>query len=151
MVSCLSELKVARLFQRAVRFVHPSGALGQTRPTRRNFNIPTRARTASKPPMKTQSHRGKVGLFGIGLAAYWPQFKGLRTRLKSYHRIVAGRLGEFCDVVDAGLVDTAPRAAAAGELFTRESVELVLCYVATYATSSQVLPAVQRVSPRCPS
>ena len=47
-------------------------------------------------------------------------------------------------VVTAGLVDTAPAAQAAGELFARENVDLIVCYVGTYATSSQVLPAVQR-------
>jgi L-arabinose isomerase len=95
--------------------------------------------------MKTRTPKGRVGLFGIGLAAYWPQFKGLKQRLESYQRIVAGRLGKFCEVVDGGLVDTAPKAVAAGELFARESVELVICYVVTYATSSQVLPTAQKV------
>lgn len=94
--------------------------------------------------MKTTLKTGKVGLFGIGLAAYWPQFKELKRRLENYQHKVAGRLGKFCEVVDAGLVDSAPRAAATGELFAAESVELVICYVATYATSSQVLPAVQK-------
>jgi len=94
--------------------------------------------------MNGEMHKAKVGLFGIGLAAYWPQFKGLKQRLESYQRIVASRLGKSCQVVDAGLVDTAPKAVAAGELFARESVDLVVCYVATYATSSQVLPAVQK-------
>jgi len=26
----------------------------------------------------------KVGLFGIGCAAYWPQFEGLKQRLPQY-------------------------------------------------------------------
>jgi L-arabinose isomerase len=87
----------------------------------------------------------RVGVFGIGLAAYWPQFEGLRERLESYQRDVEGRLRDFgCEVVTAGLVDTAPAAQAAGDLFTRENVDLLICYVGTYATSSQVLPAVQR-------
>lgn len=88
--------------------------------------------------------RGKVGLFGIGLAAYWPQFPGMKERLEGYQRVVAQRLGEHAEVVDVGLVDSAPLAAAAGDRFAREQVELVVCYVGTYATSSQVLPAVQR-------
>ena len=92
---------------------------------------------------KAQQARGKVGLFGIGLAAYWPQFPGLKRRLEGYQRVVRERLEPWAEVVDAGLVDTAPKAAAAGERFAREGVELVVCYVATYATSSQVLPAVQ--------
>ncbi len=95
--------------------------------------------------LKPQSQGGKVGLFGIGLAAYWPQFKGLKRRLEGYQRVVGSRLEGFCDVVDVGLVDSAPAAAAAGALFAREGVELVICYVGTYATSSQVLPAVQHV------
>jgi len=51
-------------------------------------------------------------------------------------------------VVSAGLVDTPEGARAAGQLFLREDLDLILCYVATYATSSQVLPAVQK--PRVP-
>jgi L-arabinose isomerase len=46
-------------------------------------------------------------------------------------------------VVSAGLVDTAPAARAAGERFARQGVSLLVCYAGTYATSSQVLPAVQ--------
>jgi L-arabinose isomerase len=87
----------------------------------------------------------KVGLFGIGLAAYWPQFEGLRERLEDYRRYVEKRLaGMGAQVVSAGLVDSAPSAQEAGDLFARENVDLIICYVGTYATSSQVLPAVQR-------
>jgi L-arabinose isomerase len=86
-----------------------------------------------------------VGVFGIGLAAYWPQFDGLKERLEGYQREVEGRLeGMGARIVSAGLVDTAPSAQAAGDLFARENVDLIACYVGTYATSSQVLPAVQR-------
>jgi L-arabinose isomerase len=84
-------------------------------------------------------------VFGIGLAAYWPQFEGLRERLEGYQREVEGRLaGLGAQVISAGLVDTAQGAQAAGDLFARENVDLLVCYVGTYATSSQVLPAVQR-------
>lgn len=92
-----------------------------------------------------KTHQAKVGLFGIGLAAYWPQFEGLKERLEGYQRYVETQLAELgAQVISAGLVDTAPAAQAAGDLFARENVDLILCYVGTYATSSQVLPAVQR-------
>ena len=48
-------------------------------------------------------------------------------------------------VVDAGMVDDQPSALAAGDRFAQEDVDLVVCYVTTYATSSQVVPAVQRL------
>ncbi len=87
--------------------------------------------------------RARVGVFGIGLEAYWPQFPGLRERLEGYQRHVEGQIGQWADVVSAGLIDTAPKAYEAGKLFSRETVDLLVCYTATYATSSQVLPAVQ--------
>ena len=93
-----------------------------------------------------QLHPAKIGVFGIGLAAYWPQFEGLRERLIGYQNDVEAQLRSFgADVVSAGLVDTAPAAMAAGDLFAQANVDLLVCYVGTYSTSSQVLPAVQRV------
>ena len=53
------------------------------------------------------------------------------------------RVGQWADVVSAGLVDSAPAGQAAGDLFQRQQVDMVYCYVGTYATSSTVLPAVQ--------
>ncbi|MBZ0297911.1 MAG: L-fucose/L-arabinose isomerase family protein [Anaerolineae bacterium] len=89
--------------------------------------------------------KARVGVFGIGLAAYWPQFEGLKERLEGYQRGIEERLRDMgAEVVSAGLVDDAPGARAAGDLFTRENVDLIICYVGTYSTSSQVLPAVQR-------
>ncbi|MCX6020068.1 MAG: L-fucose/L-arabinose isomerase family protein, partial [Chloroflexi bacterium] len=94
----------------------------------------------------SNKHQAKIGIFGIGLAAYWPQFEGLKEQLEGYQRIVEEQLRGFGgEVISAGLVDTAPGANAAGDLFARENVDLIVCYVATYATSSQVLPAVQRI------
>jgi L-arabinose isomerase len=86
----------------------------------------------------------KVGVFGIGLAAYWPQFEGLRERLEGYQRGIEERLtAAGADVVSAGLVDTPQAARRAGETFGAAGLDLLLLYTATYATSSQVLPVVQ--------
>jgi L-arabinose isomerase len=83
-------------------------------------------------------------VFGIGLEAYWPQFDGLRERVVGYQRRVEERVaGLGAEVVSAGLVDTAEAAREAGDRFARAQVDLVLCHAVTYATSSQVLPAVQ--------
>jgi L-arabinose isomerase len=88
--------------------------------------------------------RARVGLMGIGLAAYWPQFEGLHERLLGYQREVEQRLARLgADVVSAGLVDTAEGARKAGDLLASGRVDVMMVYAATYATSSQVLPAVQ--------
>ena len=84
-------------------------------------------------------------MFGIGLAAYWPQFPGLRERLSKYQRVVEERIAAVgASVVSAGLVDTPQAAVAAGQRFAEAGLDLLVCYVGTYATSSQVLPVVQR-------
>ena len=89
---------------------------------------------------------GRIGVFGIGLQAYWEQFPGLKERLEGYQREVEARLSAFgASIVSAGLVDSAPRAVEAGKLFASSDLDLIVCYVGTYATSSQVLPVVQRV------
>jgi L-arabinose isomerase len=87
----------------------------------------------------------RVGLFGIGLDAYWPQFEGLKPRLEGYVRIVAERLRRpGVDVVDLGLIDTPPKALDAGHRFRAEDVDLIFLYVTTYALSATVLPVVRR-------
>jgi L-arabinose isomerase len=88
----------------------------------------------------------RVGIFGIGLAAYWPQFEGLRERLEGYQQGIQARLETMgAEVVSAGLVDTAPAARHAGANLAAARVDLVMLYTATYATSSQVLPTLQAV------
>lgn len=88
----------------------------------------------------------RVGVFGVGLHAYWEQFPGLRERLVDYQgEVEAGLRAAGCVVVSAGLVDTAPAAREAGARFAAEDLDLVVCSVGTYATSSQVVPAVQQV------
>lgn len=89
----------------------------------------------------------KVGIFGIGLAAYWPQFEGLRERLEGYQRGIETRLETLgAEVASAGLVDTPQAARRAGATLAAARPDLVLVYTATYATSSQVLPVVQAVA-----
>ena len=88
----------------------------------------------------------RVGIFGIGLAAYWPQFEGLRERLERYQHGIEDRVRSMgVEVASAGLVDTPQRAREAGERLAESRVDLLLLYTATYATSSQVLPTAQAV------
>ena len=86
----------------------------------------------------------RVGIFGIGLAAYWPQFDGLREQLEGYQRGIEDHLHRMgVEITSAGLVDTPQGAREAGDVLASAQVDLVFLYTATYATSSQVLPTVQ--------
>ena len=87
----------------------------------------------------------RIGLFGIGLDAYWPQFTGLKERLEGYLATVAAKLGrEGVELVNLGLIDTPEKALIAGHDFRRADVDLIFLHVTTYALSSTVLPVVRR-------
>ena len=88
----------------------------------------------------------KVGLVGVGLNTYWPQFDGLLENLKSYQEEIKNKIaGWGFEVVDAGMVDNSVKAGEAASLLKSQDVEVVFLYVATYALSSTVLPVVQRL------
>ena len=58
----------------------------------------------------------KIGLFAIGLEAYWKQFSGLKERLESYLQIVEDKLSSMHpEIINAGLVDTIDKAFEAGK------------------------------------
>jgi len=90
-------------------------------------------------------HPLRIGLFGIGLEAYWQQFPGLKERLEGYVSLVAAKLGRpGVEVTNLGLIDSPERALEAGHAFRRADVDVIFLYVTTYALSSTVLPVVQR-------
>ncbi len=93
-----------------------------------------------------QSHNTlRVGLLGIGLETYWPQFEGLEERLRGYLGVVQTKVeGTGRTVVNLGLIDNAPKAVAAGHTCRQQDIDILLIYVTTYALSSTVLPIIQR-------
>src|SRR5215469_17292360 len=102
-------------------------------------------RSAGPFAMTSSDDQFKVGLFSIGLDAYWPQFPGLRDRLISFTERVARQIeSPRVRVVNLGLIDTPEKSFAAGHDFRKADVDLIFLYVSTYALSSTVLPAVRR-------
>jgi len=87
----------------------------------------------------------RVGLCGIGLQAYWPQFEGLHTRLTGYVHQVGDRLEQLGAYVEhLGMVDSPQRGCEAGHACRQADIDLLVIYVTTYALSNTVLPMVQR-------
>jgi len=87
----------------------------------------------------------KIGLFGIGLDAYWPQFEHLKERLQTYLARVAAKLERpGVEVVNLGLIDNPDTAMEAGHRFRQADVDLIVLHVTTYALSATVLPVVRR-------
>ena len=87
----------------------------------------------------------RVGLAGLALEAYWPQFDGLETRLLGYLSEVERKI-ESADrrVFNLGLVDTPQKALETGHSCRRNDIDILLVYVTTYALSATLLPMVLR-------
>jgi len=91
----------------------------------------------------------KVGLFGIGLDTYWPQFEGLLERLEGYQQQIADKMEGFgAEVINVGLVDSPEVAREKAQILKTEDIDILFLYVSTYALSSTILPVVQKV--KCP-
>lgn len=87
----------------------------------------------------------RIGLFGIGLDTYWPQFEGLKERLEGYLSTVHGKLDrDGVEIVNVGLVDSPERAYEAARELRKADVDIIFLHVTTYALSSTVLPVVRR-------
>ena len=73
--------------------------------------------------MNSSHDQLKVGLFGIGLEAYWEQFPGLRDRLVGFTEKVAGKLeSSRVKVVNLGLVDTPEKSLLLGTTFVKQTL-----------------------------
>jgi len=87
----------------------------------------------------------RIGLFSIGLDAYWPQFPGLKETLLTCNQQIAGRMARNgVEIVNLELVDSPEKALSAGHRFREMDVDIIFLHVATYALSSTVLPVVRR-------
>ncbi|MFD2572667.1 arabinose isomerase [Spirosoma soli] len=107
----------------------------------------TSSNHVDSPPDQNQHHPFTVGLFGIGLDTYWPQFEGLEERLLGYLQIVEQRLQRpAARIVNLGLVDTPQKATQAGHDFRQADIDILFIYVTTYALSATVLPVVRRAN-----
>ena len=92
-----------------------------------------------------QYEQPSIGVFGCGLAAYWPQFPGLLERLLEYQRLFEERVTDLgAEVTSGGLVDTPTAGRDLGDRFQRQGVDMLFCYMSTYTTSANVVPVAQR-------
>ena len=89
----------------------------------------------------------RVGLYGIGLETYWPQFEGLYERLQGYQNRIREKMEAYgVAVIDAGLVDNPQKAIEAGDFLRSQNVDLLFLFISTYALSSTVLPVAKRLN-----
>jgi L-arabinose isomerase len=79
----------------------------------------------------------RIGVFGVGFHAYWPQFDGLLDELRQKLAVFVDRVKTYgVEVVDFGIVDDAESAYALLPRLRAADLDLVFCDMLTYATSA---------------
>ncbi len=87
-----------------------------------------------------------IGIYGIGLDTYWPQFDGLLSRLLGYQQVVVDKLSTLeANIIDGGMVDNPQKANEAAMLFQQKKVDALFIFISTYALSQNVLPVAQKL------
>ena len=85
----------------------------------------------------------QVGFLSLGLAAYWPQFPGMRDRLQGHGRQLAETVSAYGTLVNEGIVDGIDGARACAAAFRTADVDVVFCHLATYSTSEALVLAMR--------
>lgn len=91
-----------------------------------------------------KTKKAKIGIYTMGLKAYWSQFSGLRERLLEYGGFIAEKIEKMgAEVSFYGLVDCEEEGRKCGEFFNEKGVNLIFAHAGTYVTSASVLPVHQ--------
>ncbi|MDR1506684.1 MAG: hypothetical protein LBI67_06235 [Treponema sp.] len=88
--------------------------------------------------------KARIGMMGIALEAYMPQFPSLRDAFKKQYQSAIDQYfkGDY-ELYSAGLVTVKEDAEKAGRLFREKDVDVVFLYTLTYCTSSTLVPAIE--------
>lgn len=85
--------------------------------------------------------KARIGIYTMGLKAYWNQFAGLHDRLIEYGKFIEKKVSAMdVEVYNYGLVDCEEEGRKCGEYFNTHNVDLILAHSGTYVTSASVLP-----------
>ncbi len=83
----------------------------------------------------------KIGLFAVAHSTYWAQFDGLYENIIGYHRDFSQMVRENgVEVIDYGMVDSSEKAYEVSRKIAADDVDVILCNMVTYATSSVFAP-----------
>ena len=83
----------------------------------------------------------RIGIFAVSHGIYDSQFPGLYDNFHKYHADLIKKLENFgVEVVDYGIIDSSEESFATAEKMKGASLDLLVCNMITYATSSVFTP-----------
>ena len=86
----------------------------------------------------------RIGTFAVAHATYWDQFEGLLDNIMGYHADFVKKLeANDVEVIDYGMVDSSEKGYEAARRMRGDNLDLLMCNMVTYATSSVFAPIVR--------
>lgn len=93
---------------------------------------------------RLKERTARIGIFGVAHPVYWPQFPGLEETLMGFHEDLKGQIAQNgVEVIDFGMIDTSEKAYQALEKMKGARLDVMMCNMLTYATSSVFAPIVR--------
>lgn len=90
---------------------------------------------------RKKKRTARIGTFAVAHGVYWGQFEGLYESLSKYHDDLKEQVAaNEVEVIDFGMVDTSERAYEVAREVSAANVDLLMCNMITYATSSVFAP-----------
>jgi L-arabinose isomerase len=95
---------------------------------------------------RKKKRTARVGLFAVAHDTYWGQFEGLLDTLMRYHEDLRMLVQKNeVEVIDFGMVDSNEKAYAALDRMRAAKLDILLCNMSTYATSSTFAPIMRDI------
>ena len=89
----------------------------------------------------------RIGVFAVAHGTYWDQFEGLLDNIMGYHRDFITMLEKNgVEVADFGMVDSSEKAYDKAREMAGAGIDLIMCNMVTYATSSVFAPIIRDVN-----
>ena len=97
--------------------------------------------------MRKKPRNAKIGIFAVSHSTYDGQFPGLYDNLNKYHRDLVSMIEKNeVEVIDFGMIDTSEKAYKALPEMQGAGLDLLICNMVTYATSSVFAPIIRDVN-----
>ena len=97
--------------------------------------------------MRKKPRNAKIGIFAVSHSTYDGQFPGLYDNLNKYHSDLVSIIEKNeVEVVDFGMIDTSEKAYKALPKMQGAGLDLLICNMVTYATSSVFAPIIRDVN-----
>lgn len=96
---------------------------------------------------RKKKRTAKIGVFAVAHAVYWEQFPGLQNNILKYHQDFIDMVElEGVEVIDFGMIDNSEKSYAIVNEILGSGIDLLMCNMVTYATSSVFAPILKNVS-----